>query len=111
MKEIPKRNGDWCITRTTEKITGKKLEHNGSFIFATGEATNHHHAINVTDPKDMQIVKLPNGDYILQLKSEAVVTHPEHSLKKDLILKPGKYRLNQKRETDYFSMMTRKIID
>jgi hypothetical protein len=56
-------------------------------------------------------VKLDNGDYVFQTKSEVRVTHPEHSAKVDLILPAGTYRLNQRREIDWFSQTVRRVID
>lgn len=110
MKTI-KRNGDWNIVSTDEKIKGETIKHKGSFIFATGEATNHHHVITVEKPQDMILTKMADGSYLVELKSEATITHPEHSLKVDIKIKKGTYKLFQRREKDWFSLSTRKIVD
>lgn len=110
MKNI-KRNGDWLIVKVEEEFKGKELKHNGSFIFATGEATNHHHVITVKKPQDMILTKMADGSYLVELKNEATITHPEHSLKVDIKIKKGTYKIFQKREKDWFSLSTRKILD
>lgn len=110
MKKIY-RNGDWNIVPLTKNVSGELVKHKGSFIFATGEATNHHHVITVADPEDMVLTKMPDGSYLVELKSQAKLSHPEHSLKGDLVINPGKYRLNQRREKDWFSLVTRRVID
>jgi hypothetical protein len=110
MKQI-KRNGDWAFVETKDTPQGEEVKHDGSFIFATGEATNHHHLISIPEVDKMKIWKLPDGSYMVDLREEATVTHPEHSLKTDIKLKPGRYKLGQRREKDWFSLATRKIVD
>lgn len=111
MKKISLRNGDWTFTPTKDEVKGKEVKHNGSFIFATGEATNHHHVITVPKEEDMTLVKMPDGSFLVKFEKDAVISHPEHSMKNDLIVPAGTYRLNQRREKDWFSLTTRKIID
>ncbi len=105
------RNGDWSITPYTGNFEGKELKHTGTFVFAEGEATGHFHAIVVERPEDLTIEKTATGDYVFVLKSQARITHPEHSLKTDLFVAPGTYRLNQRREKDWFQMSVRKVLD
>ena len=105
------RNGDWNFTQVDETLQGEVQKHRGSFVFAVGEATNHHHVITVENEKDMILTKMPNGSYMVELKAKATVSHPEHSLKGDLIVAPGIYKLTQRREKDWFSLTTRKVID
>lgn len=105
------RNGDWSITEYKGELSGAPLKHAGSFVFAEGEATGHFHTIVAQKPQDLVIEKIANGDYIFVLKSEARITHPEHSMKVDLVVPAGTYRLNQRREKDWLSMTTRKVID
>lgn len=109
--KISLRQGDWSFIQTDEKITGKKLEHNGEFVFAEGEATNHFHAIKVKNKEDMILTKMSDGSYLVTLKSKGIATHPEHSLKVDLEIPAGTYRLKQRREKDWFQLVTRKVID
>jgi hypothetical protein len=110
MKHISLRNGDWTFVPTKEDVEGT-IKHNGSFTFAEGEATGHFHTMTVTKPEDMILTKCDDDSYLVTFKSEARVTHPEHSMKVDLIVPPGTYKLKQKREKDWFQLVTRKIID
>lgn len=105
------RNGDWTFTEIESVKIEKPIKHNGSFVFAEGEATGHFHTIVCEKPEDLTIEKTLTGDYVFVLKSAAKITHPEHSMKVDLEIPPGTYRLNQRREKDWFSMVTRKVID
>lgn len=111
MKNIPLRNGDWNLIPTTDKLEGKELAHKGEYVFAEGEATNHFHALKVKDKDDLRIVKLLDGSYIFELKKKGIATHPEHSLKVDLEIPAGTYKLTQRREKDWFQLVTRKVID
>lgn len=106
------RNGDWFMVKVdSSELKGELLKHEGEFVFAEGEATNHFHAIKVKDKEDLKIVRLPDGSYVFQLKKDGVATHPEHSIKTDLKIKKGTYKLTQKREKDWFQLVTRKVID
>lgn len=105
------RNGDWTFSKYEGELEGKPLKHRGSFVFAEGEATGHFHTIVVDRPEDLTIVKTVTGDYIFTTKSKATIMHPEHSEKVDLEIPAGTYRLNQRRERDWFSMTTRKVVD
>lgn len=111
MKNISLRNGDWTFTPVNQKIEGETIKHDGSFVFAEGEATGHFHKIIVKEKEDMVLSKMPDGSYLVTFKSEATVTHPEHSMKKDLLVPAGTYKLYQRREKDWFSLTTRKVID
>lgn len=110
MKNIPLRNGDWTFIPIKAKVKNP-IKHNGSYVFAEGEATGHLHKITVKEKEDMVLTKLPDGSYLVEFKSEATVTHPEHSVKNDLVIAPGTYKLIQRREKDWFSLATRKVID
>lgn len=105
------RNGDWSITKYEGSLEGDKLKHQGKFVFAEGEATGHFHTLVVDKTQDLTIVKLPNGDYVFEAKSTIKVTHPEHSMKTDLEIPAGIWRLSQRREKDWLQMVTRKVID
>lgn len=108
--KISLRQGDWSFIPTEGNVTNE-IKHNGEFIFAEGEATNHFHAIKVKDKEDMHLTKMPDGSYLVTLTSEATVTHPEHSMKVDLVVPIGTYKLVQRREKDWFQLVTRKVID
>lgn len=109
MKKV-KRNGDWNIIPTNEIIKKKEEKHNGRYVFAEGEATNHFHTIVAPKPSDFKIMKTKYG-FLLEVDEEVKITHPEHSLKNDLVVAPGRYKLTQRREKDWFSLSTRKVID
>lgn len=110
MNKISLRNGDWSFIPVEEVVTNT-IKHNGSFTFAEGEATGHFHTMTVNKPEDMLLSKQADGSYLVTFKSEARVTHPEHSLKNDLIIPIGTYKLVQRREKDWFQLVTRKVVD
>lgn len=105
------RNGDWTFVPTNEELKGEVIKNKKDFTFAEGEATNHFHTIHVPKADDMILTKLSDGSYMVQFNKEARVTHPEHSIKKDLIVPIGTYKLVQRREKDWFQLITRKVID
>lgn len=102
------RNGDLPIVSTKEKIIGKKVTHNGNFVLALGEKTNHRHLITAERPQDMVIYDLGNGCWLLDLKTQAKISHEEH---KTIVLEPQKYIVGREREYDYFQNAARKVID
>lgn len=110
-KNIPLRNGDWSFIQVNEEIKGELINDSNEFVFAEGEATGHYHKIIVKDKEDMQLVRMPDGSYLVKLIKEARITHPEHSIKKDLLVPPGTYKLKQRKEKDWFTLSTRKVID
>ena len=111
MRNISLRNGDWSLKPVKASKLAKGEEHKGSYTFAEGEATNHFHTIVAERPSDFDIVKNEDGSYILAVKSPVKITHPEHSLKNDLTVTPGTYHLYRRREKDWFTLATRKVID
>lgn len=102
-----KHQGDIPLYPHEGPITGEAVKHNGTFVLALGEATGHHHRIEVAHLNDMQIVKTEGG-YILTLKKEGTITHQEHL---SITLAPGTYRTGHEREKDWFSMATRRVVD
>lgn len=102
-----KHQGDIPLYPHKGLVEGSPLKHNGTFVLALGEATGHHHRIEVGDIADMQIVKTEGG-YILTLKKEATITHQEHL---PITLAPGVYRTGHEREKDWFSLATRRVVD
>lgn len=111
MKNKIKRHGDWHLVPTSEDLKGELVKNKKDFVFAKGEATNHFHTIHVPKAEDMVVYKLPDGSYMVDLRVTAKLTHPEHSLKNDLFVLPGRYKLTQRREKDWFTLATRKVID
>lgn len=111
MKNISLRNGDWSFIPTDEKIIGENIEHDGSYVFAEGEATGHFHKMIVENKDDMTLTKMSDGSYLVTFKKEGRVTHPEHSMKNDLLVPIGTYKLVQRKEKDWFSLTIRKVVD
>jgi hypothetical protein len=109
-----KRNGDWNLKGISEaeftKLSAKGTRHESN-VFAEGEATNHFHAVKTKSKEDFDLIKMEDGSYLMHIKKDGVITHPEHSLKTDLEVKTGYYRLYKGREKDWFSLATRKLID
>ncbi len=91
-----------------QKVKGKKLKHNGSFVLALGETTGHKHVITVERPDQMEVRQLENGQYILVLTAPGTVTHEEHH---PITIDPGTYRVGREREKDWFSLAIRQVID
>lgn len=100
------RHGD-VIINLTDKASGKKIKHDGSFILALGEATGHHHKITVVDPVDMEVRETPAG-YILVLHKSGTLTHQEHG---PLTIAPGMYQVGHEREYNWFELATHRVID
>lgn len=107
------RHGDWSfapikeIPKEAVRIEIKKNE----FTFAEGEATGHFHTLHVPKMEDMEFFKMPDGSYAVKMSKDGYATHPEHSMKNDLLVPKGMYRLFQRREKDWFSLTTRRVID
>lgn len=106
------RHGDFTFFPYTGKIEGEKIEmRDNKFTFAEGEATGHLHTLHVPSLDDMEWYKLPDGGYIVRLHTQGYATHPEHSIKTDLVVPPGMYTVKQRREKDWFSLIVRQVID
>lgn len=103
-----KHQGDIPFYPYGGEIKGKKQKHNGSVVLALGEKTGHKHTISTLDHNDMQAWKQLEGGWIITLKTEGTVTHNQHGT---IIVPPGTYRVGQEREVDWFSGVTRQVID
>ena len=103
-----KFQGDLPFFPFNGEIKGTKAKHNGSIVLALGEKTGHKHVISVIDPTDMQAWEQLEGGWIITLKTEGQLTHNQHGT---LTIAPGTYRVGQEREHDYFSEITREVID
>lgn len=103
-----KHQGDIPFYPYNGKTKGKKIKHDGSIVLALGEKTGHKHIISVLDHNDLQAWKQLEGGWIITLKTEGQLTHNEHGT---LTIAPGTYRIGQEREHDYFSEITRQVID
>lgn len=106
-----------CVLFIKQKKTWKHIHDDlhinylgsNQVVFARGEMTNHTHIIKTAG--NMTMHKLPDGSYVISLDDDAVATHPEHSMKVDLKVPKKKYLLYQRREKDWFSLKTRRVID
>jgi len=87
---------------------GEKLNHNGTFVLALGKTSGHRHVITVERPDQMEVSRLPTGEYVLTLTSQATVTHEEHGI---ILIEPGTYRVGKEREFDHFLNVKRSVID
>lgn len=108
------RHGDWTFIPFTEKIPkeAKKIQlTQNNFTFAEGEATGHFHTLHVPKLEDMKFYKMPDDSYFVKILKNGYATHPEHSMKNDLIIPAGIYKLYQRREKDWFSLTTRRVLD
>lgn len=103
-----KHQGDIPLYPFLGKPTGNAVQHNGSVVLALGEKTGHKHVITVSNPNDLQAWKQLGGGWIITLKTEGTLTHNQHGA---LTIAPGTYRIGQEREHDYFSEVTRQVID
>jgi hypothetical protein len=106
------RHGDWTFHPTNEKVTGEKVKlTTNEYTFAEGEATGHFHTLHADRLEDMDFYRQSDGSYMVVLKKDGYATHPEHSMKTDLVIPAGTYHLKQRREKDWFSLTVRKVID
>ena len=113
------RHGDWLleavkdIAKDAQEVTKDALGKTAStsFTFGVGDATGHNHVAIVNDITKMKWYRASDGGWYVSLSEEAKLTHPEHSMVKDLVIAPGTYRVRQAKERDWFSLTTRRVID
>lgn len=88
------RQGDVLIEEVAKLPTGltKQKPTTGRAILALGEATGHHHSVDI-DRADWW--KDGAGEQFLSVTDEAEVTHQEHET---ITLPPGNYRIRRQRE-------------
>lgn len=89
------RQGDVLIEQIAQLPQGLKRQKgkNGRIILARGEATGHHHSVDI-DQGDWW--KSPDdAQQFLSVTEEAEVTHQEHA---PILLPPGEYRVRRQRE-------------
>lgn len=110
-----RRHGDVNFHSITqeefEKIQGKIVKHDGSYIVARGEATGSTHVISVDNAKDMIIKETENGERYVALLKEAIITHT-HDHETITFAPNTYYKQVQEREVDHFAKsIIRKVID
>jgi len=109
MRMTTYRHGDWTFAPVDDEIA-TPLPQAEQFTFGEGEATGHHHVAVAERAGDMLWEK--RGDeFVAKVLATISLRHPEHSLKGDLVVPPGTYRVYRRREKDWFSMATRRVID
>lgn len=107
MKPQIYRQGDVLLERVNSAPPiGEKQKHGGKIILALGEATGHHHAIDLDEPDSADWWKHADGTQTVTLKKPATVTHQEHD---PLPLAPGSYRVTRQRE--YHREIGRNVAD
>lgn len=105
------RHGDINLHPIEELPKGlKKVEHNGSFILARGEATGSVHLLEVKEKSNLILMQDEQGNTYLQLLEPAKLSHTKDH--ETITIEPGVYRQIQEREVDWFSQgIIRKVVD
>lgn len=87
------RQGDVLIERVGRipKDAVKSPAENGRIILAHGEATGHHHSLDIADADWWKTA----DEQFIEVKKPAEVVHQEHA---PIALEPGKYRVKRQRE-------------
>lgn len=87
------RQGDVLIerVRSMPANVAKQKPENGRIILAHGEATGHHHSINIDDADWWKSV----DEQFVDVKRPTQVVHQEHA---PIDLLPGTYRIARQRE-------------
>jgi len=95
-----RRHGDVNL-HPIEKVSGKKIEHNGNYILARGEATNSVHTLSVENPLDLEVYIDDFGDTFYKLMGEGMITHTHDH--ETITIPPGIYKQIPERELDHFA--------
>ncbi len=114
-----KRSGDHYFIAIDEKDVPKnlkKIKHGKTFVFGTGEASNHHHIIVADRENVFDIMRDEAGTEYYQIKGDVKLMHTVgNSLDvadhKTITQKPGWYVHVPEREVDIFSKVVRKTVD
>ena len=86
----------------------KAIKDKRGAVLAEGEITGHYHAVE--DTEGVELLEAPDRSRFLVVAqgSRAVLTHQEH---KPVTIPPGRYRIGQVREKDWFQDMVRTVRD
>lgn len=99
------QQGDVCLKKLNILPSGKiKVISKNKIVLADGETTGHFHGLMEKDSELLEI----DGVRILNLKKKSTLTHQEH---KPITLDAGIWQVGIVNEYDYFSRMTRKVVD
>ena len=113
------RHGDWLF-EPVKGIATSAIEAlkdslgkapSASFTFGVGEQTGHNHVAVATYITKMKWWRGADGGWYADIRESVTLTHPEHSLVKDLVIAPGLYRVKQALEYDHFQHAVRAVID
>jgi len=105
------RHGDLIFTKVNELPQNLKKVFTGKkFIIAEGEYTGHKHVVEVIDRENTEfdLYQDTQGNYILDLKTPAQLTHQEH---KTITFAPGIYIQEFEQEFDYFTKSINQVRD
>jgi len=92
-----------------EKITGRTIEHNGSYVLAEGEATNSKHIIEVQKKENM-IIKEDDLKYVyIAILEEAKISH-NHDHETIIAPKETYYVQVPEREINWFAEGIQRIV-
>lgn len=99
------QQGDVCLKKLNILPSGKiKVISKNKIVLAEGETTGHFHGLVEKDSELLEI----DGVRILNLKKKSTLKHQEH---KPITLDAGIWLVGIVNEYDYFSRMTRKVVD
>ena len=103
------RHGDLLIREIKElPKTIKKLVKTDKFVLAEGETTGHKHLLKDKTKTGFEVYQDVNGNFVLDLKVDAEVSHEEH---KTVKIKKGIYFVEHEKEFDWFEKATKKVVD
>lgn len=107
MKTKMYRQGDVLIERVDHVPEGaQKQKASKRIILAHGEATGHHHALEIGQDVDPADWWKAGEEIYVDVKAPAKVTHQEHST---IPLTEGRYRVRRQRE--YSPQEVRRVAD
>jgi len=96
------RQGDLVFERIDSIPVEMKQEKKA--ILARGEHTGHLHQLQLAS----SVGRDSDGTVFFELKQETELTHQEHHT---IVFPPGKYKMHQEREYDYFLEGIRQVRD
>lgn len=102
------QQGDVIITPVDKIPDGLKKK--PDYVLAEGEATGHHHVIDI-DPlteAGLDLLQDENGDLYLLTDKAVTVRHEEHN---PITIDPGQYKIGRVREYDHFAEEARRVVD
>ncbi len=106
MKAFQVRQGDVLVTGLAKKsIPSEAALKSGRVILALGEATGHHHEVEVMEPGTVELYE-HEGMVYLRILKESPLTHQTHGPHPLLI---GEYEVELQRE--FYDGLVRQVID